>query len=151
MRTFPTAYLDKLVSPELVAEKRRRKRCVSWGCRRRAAKKRGGRCETCASRRWRLKNDARYAFHNLKVSARKRRIPFHLAYEDFMEFCAVTDYLERRGPNSSDLTIDRQKTDLPYQVGNLRILTNADNACHHYEEYADRCRGRSAAKTARKL
>lgn len=89
-----------------------------------------------------MRNDDRYAFHNLKVSARKRRIPFLLTFEDFMEFCAVTGYLEHRGPNPDDLTIDRQKTDLPYQVGNLRILTNRDNASHLYEEYADRARRR---------
>ena len=143
--SFPHAYLLRPLDPQSVAEKRQRKRCVSWGCRRRSGKKRGGRCETCASRLWRLKNDDRYAYHNLKVSARKRRIPFHLTFEDFQEFCATTGYLELRGIEPHCYTVDRIKTDRPYQAGNLRLLTNEENASHKYEEYADKCRARRVA------
>ena len=139
--TFPTHYLTLPTHPE----KRARGRCISHGCRRPAAAKKGGRCETCASRLFRLSHDSHYAYHNLKTSARKRGIEFLLSFEDFEEFCAVTGYLERRGWNPEDWTIDRIKTDLPYQTGNLRILTNADNASHKYEEYADAARARSWA------
>ncbi len=131
--TFPTAYLFHEVSIELATRKRCAGRCVSWGCRRRAAKRKGGRCETCASRLFRLKNDDRYAYNNLKSSAQKRAIPFELAFEDFVEFCATTEYLELRGKEPTSLSIDRIKTDQPYCVGNIRILTYYDNISHRHE------------------
>lgn len=132
--TFPTAYLFHEVSIELATRKRCAGRCVSWGCRRRASKKKGGRCETCATRLFRLKNDDRYAYHNLKSSAHKRGIGFELSFEDFMEFCAITGYLEMRGKNPNSLTIDRRFTDQPYRIGNIRILGHYDNSSHQYEE-----------------
>jgi hypothetical protein len=140
MTTFPSEYLFAEVSIELAAAKRARGRCVSRGCRRRAAKKKGGRCNTCSSRLFRLRDDTRYAFNNLKSSARKRGIPFHLDYETFGEFCAVTGYLEMRGKEPHSFSIDRIRTSEPYQIGNIRILTYADNVSHKYEDAAERCR-----------
>ena len=141
--TFPTAYLFRPVSPELMAEKRSRGRCVCWGCRRRADKRsRKLRCHTCQSRIKRLQNEDYYAYSNLRSSARKRGIGFELSFEDFQEFCAVTGYIEARGKEPHSLSVDRIKTDLPYTMGNIRILTYADNVSHKYEEYADRARTR---------
>lgn len=145
--TFPTAYLFKEVSPALIAEKKKRRRCVSHGCRRRAAKKKGGRCETCASRLFRLRHDDYYAWRNAKDAAKKRGIPFNLSFEDFQEFCAITGYLEMRGREPTSMTIDRIKNWMPYQVGNIRILTHADNSSHAYEAVMEIYRQK---KTARK-
>jgi len=140
--SFPTAYLFKALDPKATAEKRRRRVCISWGCRRRAARRRGGRCETCASRLFRLTHDDRYAYHNLKRSAKKRGIGFEIEFEDFIEFCAITGYLELRGKDPHSFTIDRIKASEPYRIGNIRILTYHDNISHKYEEAADRCRAR---------
>ena len=148
MAAFPSAYLFKEVSPELIAEKRKRRRCISWGCKRRAGKKKGGRCETCASRLFRLRNDDRYAYHNLKRSAAKRGIKFELSFEDFMEFCCITGYLEMRGKEPHSFTIDRIKTWMPYTMGNIRILTYADNVSHKYEEARDACLQRRRHRVA---
>jgi hypothetical protein len=148
MCSFPTAYLFKEVSPELIAEKRKRKRCISWGCKRRAGKRKAGRCETCASRLFRLRNDDRYAYHNLKRSAKKRGIEFELSFEDFMEFCCITGYLEMRGKEPHSLSIDRIKNWLPYTMGNIRILTYADNVSHKYEEARDACLQRRRHRVA---
>lgn len=144
---FPHAYLFITVSDEAKAAKQARGRCWCHGCRRRAAKKRGGRCETCASRWFRFHHDDLYAYHNLKRSARKRGILFHLTFEDFQEFCAITGYLEMRGKEPHSFTIDRIKSHLPYQVGNIRILTYADNTSHKYEDAAERCRARRRLRT----
>ena len=75
----------------------------------------------------------RYAYDNLKASARKRGIGFELSFEDFMEFCCVTGYLEQRGKENHSLTIDRIKNDQPYRIGNIRILPYYDNVSHKYE------------------
>jgi hypothetical protein len=101
------------------------------------------RCHTCESRLKRLRHDDRYAYENLKSSARKRGIRFDLSFEDFMEFCCITGYLEARGQEPHSLTIDRIKTDRPYTWGNLRVLSHADNSSHRYEEYAYTGRNRS--------
>jgi len=144
--TFPHAYLFKPVSPKIVAEKKRVGRCVCHGCRRRAETgQRKLRCTTCQSRLKRLIHDDRYAFENLRSSARKRGIEFLLSFDDFMEFVSVTGYLEQRGKDPHSLSIDRIKTDRPYMLGNLRILTYADNVSHKYEEYADAARKRGRA------
>lgn len=147
--TFPHAYLFKEVRPELIAIKRECGKCVSYCCKRRAGRKKGGRCCTCASRLYRLRNEDRYAFHNLKSSARKRGIKFHLTFEDFQEFCALTGYLEQRGKEPTSLTVDRIKSWMPYQVGNIRILTYADNVSHKFEESRDACLRRRRDLTLR--
>ncbi len=131
---FPRTYLSKKLSEEQVERKRSRGHCVSHGCHRRADKRKGGRCNTCSSRLFRLSHDAHYAFYNLKTSARKRGIGFHLTFAEFMAFCATNTYLSDRGTDSSSATIDRIKSSLPYQAGNLRILTHADNSAHIYDE-----------------
>ncbi len=148
--TFPSAYLFKAVDPKTTAEKRRRGRCICFGCRRRAEKKqRKLRCATCNSRLFRFAHDDRYAYNNLKYSAKLRHIEFHLSFEDFMEFCAITGYLELRGKEPHSFSIDRIKTDRPYEMGNIRILTYADNISHHYEEHADQCRRRRTSRNPR--
>lgn len=141
--TFPHLYLSKPIDPKTVAEKKARGRCICHGCRRKAETgQRKLRCTTCQSRLKRLRNDDRYAYNNLKSSARKRGIGFELDFESFMEFCCQTGYLDARGKEPHSLTIDRIKTDRPYQLGNLRILTYADNISHRYEEYADAAKAR---------
>lgn len=133
MVSFPYSYLFKAITPELTAAKRAKHKCVSWGCRRKAGIERT-RCETCRSRLYRLRYDDRYAYNNLKSSARKRHIGFDLSFDDFVEFCSVTGYLEARGQAPESLTIDRIKTNQPYRIGNLRVLTHADNSSHQLEE-----------------
>ena len=143
--SFPSSYLFVEVSIELATAKRARGRCVSYRCRRRAAKKKGGRCETCASRLFRLKDDCRYAYNNLKRSAAKRGIPFDLPFDIFEDFCATTGYLEMRGKEPHSYSIDRIDTNGPYAWGNIRILTYMDNVSHKYEDAAAKCRNRRRA------
>lgn len=143
---FPHAYLSLPLDPRTVAMKKRRGLCICHGCRRRAeTAQRKLRCLTCQSRLKRLKHDDRYAYENLKSSARKRGIGFNLSFEDFMEFCAITGYLELRGKEPHSYTIDRIYTDRPYEFHNIRILTYADNTSHRYEQFADAARRRSVA------
>jgi hypothetical protein len=125
---FPHHYLTKPTHPE----KKAKGKCVSHGCRRRHAKDRN-RCETCKSRLYRLNHDAHYAYGNLRSSARKRRIKFLLTFEQFKAFCDATGYLEKRGKDPMSASIDRIRTSGPYEVGNIRILTYADNVSHKHE------------------
>lgn len=130
--TFPHAYLLLPTIPE----KRERMRCISHGCRRKGDADHH-RCPVCRSRLYRLKNPERYAYGNLRSSARKRHIPFELTFEEFVGFCSSTEYIEKRGKNPDSLTIDREKRSLPYQKGNLRIMTYQENVTHVHEEKPD--------------
>ena len=132
MTTFPHTYLFKQVGQMTVLKKRARGLCVSHGCRR-VAEMQKTRCPTCRSRLYRLNNDCRYAYSNLRASARKRGIAFELAYGDFEEFCATTGYLELRGKEDHSLSIDRIDRTKGYVLGNLRPLNYLDNVTHRYE------------------
>lgn len=130
--TFPHAYLAKPVSESCRAKKRVRGLCWHWCCKRVA---RAGRsdCETCNARKKRLSNEDRYAYSNLRASARKRGIGFELSFEDFQEFVATTGYIERRGKEPDSLSIDRIRNWEPYRLGNLRVLSYALNVSHRVE------------------
>lgn len=133
---FPVAYLFKEVSEKTRAFKLKRGICKHWGCSR-PARVKGHDCPTCNSRKYRLRNPERYAFANVRASARKRRIPFNLTFEQFRSFCRETKYLEQRGRELESLTIDRIDPDLPYQVGNIRALTWRENCFHLVEKMTE--------------
>ena len=130
--TFPHRYLSIEVSPETVAEKKRRGLCVLYRCRRYAQAGKN-QCPTCRSRLCRLRDPGYYAFQNLKVSARKRGILFLLTRAEFDAFCERTGYLQRRGITAEALTIDRIDHHGPYSADNIRTMCHADNCRHTYE------------------
>lgn len=130
---FPTVYLFKQVDTKTVAAKLRRRVCVSWGCKRRAEKTKK-RCSTCRSRLYRLRNPMRYAFYQVKESARKRNIGFELTFPQFEMFCKSTGYVDGKGQKPDSLTIDRIRTNEPYSWHNIRIMSHADNSSHIHED-----------------
>jgi hypothetical protein len=64
----------------------------------------------------------------LRHSARKRKLPFTLTLEEFKVFCLQTGYLERRGNQPGDLTIDRIDWNDGYHINNIRVLTHEENS-----------------------
>jgi hypothetical protein len=134
--TFPHAYLLKEVSPRTLARKRREGQCKHWGCKN--ASRRGGRdCETCKSRKARLKDPVHYAFIQVKASARKRDIPFELTLDEFKEFDLQTNYVKSKGRESESLTIDRIDPSIGYVLSNLRALTWAENCARMVDGMVD--------------
>jgi len=69
-----------------------------------------------------------YVLNMLRHSARKRKLPFSLTIAEFKAFCLKTGYLERRGNKPGDLTIDRIDWNDGYHIGNIRVLTHAENS-----------------------
>lgn len=130
--TFPHSYLFKPVSDAGKAKKRARGLCQHWCCKR-VARVGHSDCQTCCSRKHRLKHPEKYAFKNLRCSARKRGIGFDLTYQQFQEFVATTGYVEHRGKEPHSLSIDRIRNEEPYRVGNLRIMTYGMNVSHKVE------------------
>lgn len=129
--TFPHRYLFIPVSTEVVNDKKKRRVCVSYRCRRKA--KDGSRCHTCVSRLKRIRNPLYYAYENLKSSARKRHIPFLLTRSEFAAFCEEHGYLEKRGKEPTSMSIDRKDTKGPYSKDNIRPLGYFDNVSHKFE------------------
>lgn len=82
-------------------------------------------------------NPLKYAFNNVRDSARRRKIPFLLSLREFEAFCQRTGYLTKKGKEFQDLTIDRIDPSKPYQVDNIRTLTWIDNSSHKLENMTD--------------
>jgi len=64
----------------------------------------------------------------LRHSARKRKLPFTLTVESFKKWCDETGYLEKRGNQPGDLTIDRINRNEGYHIWNIQTLTHEENS-----------------------
>lgn len=71
---------------------------------------------------------ATYVLNMLRHSARKRNLPFTLTLAEFKVFCQQTGYLERRGNQPGDLTIDRIDWNYGYSIDNIQVLTHEENS-----------------------
>jgi len=85
-------------------------------------------CWKCHSRMLKERRPWTYVLNMLRHSARKRKLPFSLTIAEFKAFCLKTGYLERRGNKPGDLTIDRIDCNDGYHIGNIRVLTHAENS-----------------------
>jgi hypothetical protein len=100
--------------------------CITRYCKNDANQ--GRYCKTCISRRYRSRNPMRAAYNALKQNAVRRGIPFTITYEYFARWCHRSDYMAGKGRTKESYTIDREKNHLGYVPGNLRVLTNSENA-----------------------
>ncbi len=67
-------------------------------------------------------------FHNLKKSARRRKIEFKLTIDQWRAFCAVTGYArDRVGRRGQRLSVDRVDPKRGYSYDNIQALTVSDN------------------------
>lgn len=96
--------------------------------------KKGKLCGTCTSKKSRMMDPVRYVFNNLRTNCRRRGHEFCLTLEYFRTFITGTAYMELRGRNPDDLTIDKIKNPLGYRPGNIRIITNMENVKKRWEE-----------------
>lgn len=85
-------------------------------------------CWKCRSRLLKERQPATYVLNMIRHSAKKRDLPFTITLDEFKDFCAKTGYLERRGNQPEDLTIDRVDWDDGYHISNLRVLTHEENS-----------------------
>jgi len=101
-------------------------------------------CSKCRSREYRSKHPLRAAYINLAHHARERGISFSLTFEHFTQFCQSTGYIELKGRNKNDLTIDRIIASKGYEDGNIQALTNAQNK---KKDIRDRLQGHGMTNT----
>lgn len=84
-------------------------------------------CDTCACRLYRANNPAREAYRQIRDRAERRGQIFKIT---FAEFCAIPrfdEYIRQRGRGIDELHLDREKVELGYVPGNLRVMTAAEN------------------------
>lgn len=84
-------------------------------------------CQKHYMQLWRARNPARAAYANLRDSARKRRLPFELSFDDFALVVGDTPYMEEKGTRVGCFHIDRIDPCLGYTVGNLRVIPLSEN------------------------
>lgn len=85
-------------------------------------------CWKCRSRMLKERQPVTYVLNMLRHSAKKRKLPFTITKAEFEKFCADTRYLELRGNEAHNLTIDRVDPNAGYHLWNMRVLTHADNS-----------------------
>ena len=101
--------------------------CVAYRC----LNKRKTKDRFCSKHRHRYKkenNQIAHVFDKLRSNAIRRDKKFTLTLTQFKAFCADTGYLELRGRGRSDMSIDRIDPLKGYEEGNIRMITNFENA-----------------------
>jgi len=91
-------------------------------------------CQRCILRRWRRRNPIRNAYHNLKSSAHKRKIPFLLTWDEFKQWCADTGYVESKGRTHQSSTVGRLDANKGYSLNNMKLEKWIENTSKGYEE-----------------
>lgn len=91
-------------------------------------------CNTCKSRRWRLRNPLRELWHNIKRSAKKRNKEFNLDFDKFKLFVKNTGYDKKSGRGKNSSTIDRINNNLGYTDNNIQVLTRSKNTIKYFSE-----------------
>lgn len=102
------------------------KKCKTKYCRNDAAKHRTI-CEKCKSRLLKERHPITYHFNALRNNAKRRGKEFNLTIEEFKEFCKKTGYMELKGKNGSDLSIDRRENRKGYVMNNIQAITLSEN------------------------
>lgn len=127
----------------------RKGKCLALGCSNKTHQARF--CPKCQKRIWRMNNPEKDAFNNLKHSATRRGIPFDLSFEDFLQFCHKTQYIQGKGRTVEGLSVDRIN-DNPergyhgYRADNIQPLTVGDNSAKYQLEYCWRTKQAKVVK-----
>ncbi len=123
IKLIPTGERFELV----LRTKPRGTRCMVNACSN-TKPKRGHICSRCLMLRWRANNPEYASFQHLKESATRRGIKFKLTFDDFRAWGHSTGYFSGKGRQKDGLTVDRIDQGGAYEIGNIQVLTNKENA-----------------------
>lgn len=101
--------------------------CCAYRCKNKRPKK----DRFCPKHRHRYNKAKRflhYTYHAWKSSAIQRKKSFNVTIEEFAKFCEETNYLTLKGKHKNNMTIDRIKSDLGYEIGNIQIMRHGENS-----------------------
>lgn len=97
-------------------------------------------CYKCRKRVWRLKNPDKDAYYNIKHCAKTRGVPFHITWEEFLNWPLLDTYLKFKGTDSKSLSLDRIKTIdekgnvKGYTIDNIQLLELGENVLKGHRE-----------------
>lgn len=106
---------------------RKSKNCATPYCRN-SARQGQNFCGTCVTAKWRRHNPMMAAYVTLRYNATRRGKPFTITFDDFKEFCYLTNYMAGRGRSKTSYTIDCIINALGYVPGNLQQLSKSANS-----------------------
>jgi len=75
-----------------------------------------------------------YFYNVLRSNAKRRGKEFTLTIEEFKQFCKDTNYLNLKGKNGNDFSIDRKESWLGYSHDNIQLKTLSDNVKKQREQ-----------------
>jgi len=84
-------------------------------------------CHKCRSRKYKKQHPDVYFFNALRNNARRRNKLFTLTLDQFRDFCNRTGYLDKKGKNGYDMSIDRKISSKGYTADNIQVLSLSDN------------------------
>ena len=119
-----------------IAKNKPKHLCAAWGCTNlRTPKNRF--CSKHNHRYQKEKNPIKYIFHKKRHRAKERGIEWNLTLSEFKQFCEENNYMELKGKKAGSASIDRIDPNKGYEVGNLQILTLAQNSAKMHEDKND--------------
>lgn len=131
MRT-PLPYGPKIWQiPALIKDKKARHKgvCAALNCRHKTNQRNHEKyCPKHKAKQWKFKNPAKYNFGKLRYAAKVRGIICTITFDEWLLFWHENRLAELRGRSAEALTVDRIKSSLGYEAGNIQVLTNRKNA-----------------------
>lgn len=121
---------------KIIPHKKAKGLCVAHSC----ANKHTPRNRFCAKHSHRYqkwKNPIKYTFHQKRGRAKERGIEWNLTLDEFIQFCEENDYMNKKGRTASAASIDRIKSHIGYEVGNIQILSLSANSKKMHQDKAD--------------
>lgn len=109
-------------------------KCVTKYCRNKASDNRKV-CHKCKKTNDKNRDPVGYAYRVLKNNAKRRNKIFTITLRYFRDFCAGSEYMQRKGREGDCLSIDRKEVSKGYEPGNLQILTVSKNTRKGNFEY----------------
>lgn len=95
-------------------------------------------CEKCKSRKYREKHLVKSLYIILRSNAKRRGKIFTLTLDEWIIFCAETNYHKLKGTGPEDMTVDCIKSWLGYSSGNIRMLTKRENSSKCKQDKKDK-------------
>ena len=88
----------------------------------------GGLCEKHSKQLWRHNNPKKYAYNNLKDSARQRKLEFKMSFDYFRGLADSLGYFDKVCQERGEIaTIDRVDATKGYVEGNLQVISLSEN------------------------
>ena len=95
-------------------------------------------CAKCRSRRFRSKHRVKALYADIRQNAKRRGIGFFITIDEWIIFCAETNYHNLVGNEAESMTVDRIKAWLPYTVDNIQMITRRENSIKVRQDNRDK-------------